>query len=273
MKNATESLELCRLCNSENLQHSFTAIVLGKLKVKYFKCQKCKSLQTERPYWLDEAYSQSLSSLDTGAAQRNIRNLIRCLTLIKITNSNDVVDIGGGDGLLCRLLRDYGINCYVIDKYAAPTYAQGFTEPNFFVPKIVLAFEVIEHFVSPREELENIFCKNPDYVLLSTVLYKNQDKNWWYLAGSSGQHVFFYSASAMEIIAKKYSCKLIFFEDYILFIRNEKKAKLNNFLLTLCLNKVMQRFLKIYFLSFNANKFIDDYNAIVSKNKELNSGN
>jgi hypothetical protein len=39
--------------------------------------------------------------------------------------------MGGGDGLLTRLLRDFEINCFVKEKFAKMTYAQDFTEENF----------------------------------------------------------------------------------------------------------------------------------------------
>jgi len=56
---------------------------------------------------------------------------------------------GIGDGLLCRLLRDYNVNCYVKDKYAVATYGQGFSELDFATPNLLLAFEVLEHFAAP----------------------------------------------------------------------------------------------------------------------------
>ena len=46
----------------------------------------------------------------------------------------------------CAGCRDYDLNCYVKDKYATPTYAQGFTDQDFSVPDLIIGFEVLEHF-------------------------------------------------------------------------------------------------------------------------------
>lgn len=87
----------------------------------------------------------------------------------KVTN---VLDIG--DGLLCRLLRDVGLNCYVKDKYAQPTYAQGFTDPNVDTPDLVIGFEVLEHYPDPMSDLDQLFALTPRVLLFSTARYTNQ---------------------------------------------------------------------------------------------------
>ena len=211
---------LCRLC-SGTIDSLFKKKVLGKYDVSYYKCSHCNSLQTEKPYWLDEAYKKNnLSNTDTGAAQRNLHNLAICYTISKLLCAKNVIDIGGGDGLLCRLLRDYKINCYVKDKYAASTYAQGFTEENFNTPDLIIGFEVLEHYSNPKVDLEELFSYQPQALLLSTAIFANQKQDWWYLSPESGQHVFFYSKKAMVMIAAKYKYELIVSGGYILFAKN-----------------------------------------------------
>mgnify|MGYP001320862266 CR=1 FL=1 len=72
----------------------------------------------------------------------------------KFFGLKNVIDFGGGEGLLCRMLRDYGANCYVMDKYREPTYGEGFTEPDFKSPDLLLAFELLEHFPSLEKWLK-----------------------------------------------------------------------------------------------------------------------
>lgn len=215
----------CRLCDG-SLSHRFNVKILGKHDVNYFECADCCSLQTEPPYWLDEAYgNENLSNLDTGAVQRNIHNLAACFAIFKLFNVRNAIDIGGGDGLLCRMLRDYEINCYVKDKYATPTYAQGFTEQDFDTPDLVIGFEVLEHFPNPKSDLDDLFKHNSNALLLSTAIYTNEKKDWWYLTLESGQHVFFYSKKALELIAEKYNYSLIVSGGFILFVRNTTALK------------------------------------------------
>jgi hypothetical protein len=175
---------------------------------------------------LDETYgSGNLSSLDTGAAQRNIDNLSVCLTLAKLYKLKNVIDIGGGDGLLCRLLRDYGINCYVRDRYSEPKYAQGFTEPNFEKPDLVIGFEVLEHLTNPKVDLDTFFNYEPQLLLMTTDLWKQQLSSWDYLMPDTGQHIFFYSPKTLEAVAFKYKYHLLILGDFILFNKRQSPIK------------------------------------------------
>jgi hypothetical protein len=215
----------CRLCGGK-LTYAFTNVVLCKHSVKYYRCNACLSLQTEKPYWLDEAYKNSnLSNTDTGAAQRNLTNLAACYTVSKIFKANNVIDVGGGDGLLCRLLRDYKINCFVKDKYSVSTYGQGFRDENFNHPDLIIAFEVIEHYPNPKSDLDDLFSKEPRLLLVSTGIYTDQSKDWWYISPESGQHIFFYNSKALKKIADRYGYHIIFVGGYILFTKEVSNIK------------------------------------------------
>lgn len=214
-----EQHDRCRLCGGR-LRFRFELRVRHQHDVGYFSCEQCLSLQTEPPYWLEEAYANNnLSHLDTGAAQRCLHNLAACWSISRLLGLNNVLDIGGGDGLLCRLLRDHQINCFVQDKYAAPTYAQGFAEPDFATPDMVVAFEVLEHYPEPGKELDQLFRHRPRALLASTGVFKNENQDWWYLARESGQHVFFYSSEALALIARKYGYELLVSGGYQLFLK------------------------------------------------------
>jgi hypothetical protein len=241
MPNINQTDNLCRLCGGA-VQILFSQKVLGKFDVSYQKCSDCHSLQTENPYWLEEAYKKNnLSSTDTGAAQRNLHNLAACYTISKLLKAKNVIDIGGGDGLLCRLLRDYKINCYVKDKYAKATYGQGFTEEDFVTPDLIIGFEVLEHYQNPMSDLDNLFIRQPRAVMLSTSIFTNEKQDWWYLSPASGQHVFFYSKNAMAMIAKKYNYDLVISGGFILFVKNPS-------LLTQIASKIILRSLVVRLL-------------------------
>ena len=197
---------------------------------------ECGSLQTEQPYWLEQAYSSNLSNLDTGAAQRNLHNWMRVYFVAKIFKLKNAIDFGGGDGLLCRLLKDYGLNCYIQDMYANPTYAQGFTEPDFKTPDLVVAFEVLEHFTNPCEELKALFCADAKVIFISTGIYKNESPDWWYLAPESGQHIFFYTEQALQYLANKYAYELLIIDGNILFIKPEELSPFRRY----CLKKALK---------------------------------
>lgn len=234
----------CRLCGAET-DYRFSRLVLGKHTVGYYECRACKSLQTESPHWLHEAYGSNLADIDTGAAQRNLNSLAATLAVTTLFRLKDVIDFGGGDGLLCRLLRDHGINCFVQDKYARTTYAAGFTEPSFGQPQLVLSFEVFEHFPRPSIDLDKVFHIDADMLFISTVLYRGQGPEWPYLATESGQHVFFYSADAMGVIAQRYGYAMCIFGEFVLFFRRPNVPTLRTYLLRFLLRGKVLRLLRI----------------------------
>lgn len=255
----------CRLCASPT-QTRFHLRMLGKHEVAFSECTHCVSLQTEQPYWLDEAYGdKNLSNLDTGAARRNIHNMAACYAITKLFNLHNVIDIGGGDGLLCRMLRDLNINCYVKDKYATPIYAQGFTEQDFAKPDLVIGFEVIEHFANPQSDLEDLFRYQAKAILLSSSIYSNQGNDWGYICPESGQHIFFYSQTALEWIAKKYQYALVVNGDFILFLKQASAFK--KLLARLLLSKLVCRLMRAWVVLLPAPGIEQDQILQVEKSK------
>jgi len=255
----------CRLCASPT-QTRFHLRLLGKHEVAFSECSQCVSLQTETPYWLDEAYGdKNLSNLDTGAARRNIHNMAACYAIAKLFNLHNVIDIGGGDGLLCRMLRDLDINCYVKDKYATPIYAQGFTEQNFEQADLVIGFEVIEHFANPLVDLEDLFRYQAKAILLSSSIYTNQGGDWGYICPESGQHIFFYSQAALEWIAKKYHYALVVNGDFILFLK--QTSVLKSTIAKLLLSKLVCRLMRAWVVLLPAPGIEQDQIMQVEKSK------
>ncbi len=240
---STNAKQTCRLCAGD-VSEQFHLTILNQYDITYYQCQACHSLQTEPAYWLAEAYSSNLSNLDTGAVQRNWHNFYVIYLLCHIFKLKNVLDLGGGDGLLCRSLRDYEINCFVKDEYATPTYAQGFTEPNFEDPDLVLGFEVWEHLPNPAQDLKRFFSSKPKMLLITTAKYENQGADWWYLTPESGQHIFFYSQEAFGIIAQQYGYELHSIAGFLLFIRKDCASPFKLWLFQKSLRGKLNRLLK-----------------------------
>jgi hypothetical protein len=239
----------CRLCGGPT-HHCFDKQLLGSLQVSYHECDHCHSLQTESPNWLDQAYSGNLADIDTGAAQRNWNNLAVVFHLCKLFGLRSVLDFGAGDGLLCRLLRDYQINALCMDKHASPTYAQGFEAAEDFQPDMVVGFEVVEHFDEPACQLEALFGRSSKVVFISTELYERQGTDWRYLMPSSGQHVFFYSKKALREYAVNHGYEAFFFGRYSLFLHAGYKRGISAFfirraVLQLLLNRYGMQLFKL----------------------------
>lgn len=198
----------CRLCGGET-RFAWFKTVLGRHIVAYAVCRGCGSLQTETPYWLDEAYGISTVGLDTGMCQRTLQLVIETyglLDLLQVGRQDLAIDFGGGNGLFARLMQDRNYNFFSYDKYQAPFYSYHHAIDDFEAaePKIITAFEVFEHFVNPAEEIDNLFRKNPDIIIFTTDIYANQGRDWKYLIPESGQHIFFYTPQALRQVGERY---------------------------------------------------------------------
>ena len=150
---------ICKICNS-NAKQVFNSKILKKYDVKYFKCDNCGYLFTEQPYWLDEAYSRSINLSDTGLLDRNIyfSKVLSVLIYFCFNKNGLFLDYAGGYGVFTRLMRDIGFNFYWHDPYTQNLFANGFEKDIKPDSKfeLITAFEVFEHLVSPKEEIEKM---------------------------------------------------------------------------------------------------------------------
>jgi hypothetical protein len=215
---ATTTTPACRLCGGATAP-AFRATVLGKYDAPYLRCTACESLQPADPHWLDEAYRNAARSVfDVGAADRILNTRAITWAVAKLFRVRGrLLDFGGGDGLLCRLLRDAGFDAYTADKYSDVRYAKGFeAEPGPGL-EMITAFEVLEHFTDPAGELAALFAHRPRLLLASTGVYRGQGPDWPYLSTETGQHVFLYSPQAFEWIARRHGYHAFLGSGFILW--------------------------------------------------------
>ena len=136
----------CRLCDGQS-DFKFELLLLGKHSVKYYHCASCGALQTELPYWLEEAY-RNIDLLDTGRATRTLVNFLvlpKLFEFLDVAKSSASVDFGGGSGLFARLMRDVGYDYHTCDKYGTSEFAAGFVWSDLCKKvNVVSLFEVAE---------------------------------------------------------------------------------------------------------------------------------
>lgn len=200
---------LCSICNNRS-EYFLTKTILKKYKVKYFRCTKCHFIETEKPrYWLKEAYSSAIIDADTGIIKRNqMFSTISALVFLLLCEKNSkVLDYAGGYGIMTRMLRDIGIDCYWEDKYAENIFAKHFIGSKRNKYEMVTAFEFFEHADDPVKVIGGVIHKySPNIFLFSTELHDgNPPKDWWYFAESGGQHISLYTRESLDIMAKKFN--------------------------------------------------------------------
>jgi 2-polyprenyl-3-methyl-5-hydroxy-6-metoxy-1,4-benzoquinol methylase len=205
---------LCKICEAESAFFS-DSIILNKYKIKYFKCGNCGFVQTEEPYWLEEAYSEVINRSDVGYVNRN---LILSKVTRKIINrffdrNCKYLDFGGGYGLFVRMMRDLGYDFYRQDKYCENIFANDFeaAESDSNKYELITAFELFEHLLHPIEETEKILSYGKN-IFISTFLFPEntpKPKEWWYYGLEHGQHISLYSYKTFKYIASKYKLNFI----------------------------------------------------------------
>lgn len=198
----------CKICNSSS-EYIFTANILNKYPVKYFQCPNCEFLQTEKVFWINEAYEDAITKQDIGLLYRNriITPILKTLIKVFFNKKNKFIDYGAGYGVLVRIMRDYGYDMYRYDKYCSNIFADGFDHDEKTRYELLTAFEVFEHLVDPMVEVE--FMLNfSDNIFFSTEIQPLKNVlpgNWWYIMPETGQHIALYSLQSLIQIALRYN--------------------------------------------------------------------
>jgi 2-polyprenyl-3-methyl-5-hydroxy-6-metoxy-1,4-benzoquinol methylase len=201
----------CRIC--ENTSEFFSdAEILFKYKIKYYKCPNCGFVQTEEPYWLDEAYSDAINHSDIGLLKRNSDLVCPTANVISkfFDSSKKFLDYGAGYGVFVRMMRDRGYDFYWQDKYCDNLYAKDFTVKEKENYEVLTAYEVFEHLPDPVKEFGEML-KYSDNILFSTYIIPSDNpkpQDWWYFALDHGQHVSLYTEKSLSLLAKKFNMNL-----------------------------------------------------------------
>lgn len=255
----------CKICNQATKQ-IFKAKILNKYEINYFYCEHCGFLQTEEPYWLDEAYSESINVSDTEYMQRNLMlsEKLTILLALFFDKKAKFLDYAGGYGVFVRMMRDIGFDFYWDDKYTTNLFARGFEYNNLDKYEAVTTFESFEHFVNPMFEIENLLKVSKNIIFSTELLPNNIPKpeDWWYYGLDHGQHISFYSIRTLEFIAKKYNLNYINLSS--LHLLTDKKF--SNFQLKILkftkfgLHKILQKLIKTK--TWNDNLRIKQYKSM-----------
>jgi hypothetical protein len=213
----------CRLCGASSL-FCGRRTLLGRHDVAYHRCTACDLIQTEAPYWLDEAYSKAIAALDTGAISRNritARLTLALAYVLGLPRGARCLDWGGGHGVLTRMMRDFGLDYFWCDRYAENLYARGFEGDPQARHDLVTAFETFEHLADVRAELDALFAPRHPFVLVGTLLHDGFRPDWWYLGTEAGQHIAFYAQRTMRQVAAAFDYTVEPGPEYSLFVARE----------------------------------------------------
>ena len=223
----------CNICKS-TASFLFKTIIMSKYDVEYYRCVNCDFIQTEKPFWLKEAYGETITNLDIGYVTRNLSfaETTRMLIRQRFNKKASFIDYGGGYGMFTRLMRDQGFSFYLEDPYCENIFAKQFHTgllPKETKFELLTAFEVFEHLDNPIEEIDKMFAHSSS-ILFSTELQPNnltkKAEDWWYFTPETGQHISLYTYKTLDFIAKKYNVNL-YSNNYNLHLFTDKKFSVN----------------------------------------------
>ena len=240
---------LCRICKKPS-HVIFNAQILKKYTIQYFFCKNCEFLQTEEPYWLDEAYQSAINITDTGVLTRNISLSKQAAVLLYFLfdRHGKFVDYAGGYGIFTRLMRDVGFDFYWYDIYAENLMARGFEYTSDLSQtsiELVTTFESFEHFVDPLQDIEKMLAilevSGSKNILFTTELLPKKvpvPGDWWYYGLDHGQHIAFYSDKTLALIAQKYRVNYYSFGSLHLFTSKKINHVYYELLIKLSMNRL-----------------------------------
>jgi len=183
--------------------------VIGEHSASLCRCQTCEFLFIADPHWLEASFAAHLHRMDVGSVDRSglmAQFVIGLLGPSRRRRNWRVLDVGGGDGLLVRLLRDRGIAAQFSDPYTSPAYDVGpdVTDSDRF--DLAVMSEVALHFTDPVESFREILDRCDRLLFTAVVPPDPIPSDWWYLMPTTGQHVAFYPVSAIKRIAEELGC-------------------------------------------------------------------
>lgn len=256
----------CKIC-AANADLFGTAVVLGKYTVSYFHCGVCEFIQVEEPYWLDEAYSRIMTRSDLGLVGRNIQmaEVTRRLILSCLDPGENFIDYGGGYGMFVRIMRDNGFDFYRHDPLCENLFAEGFDSQPGVPYALLTAWEVFEHLTDPLRDIERMLAFSRT-LFFSTSLLSSPPQplnNWWYYGLEHGQHVAFYSAKTLQVIAQKFDLKLLYSSNGIHLLSDKNISPIS---LKLAFGSRLRWFRKMFSKPQPGSLLEQDYQKITGQN-------
>jgi len=199
----------CNICDGE-MSLKFRARIMSRYDIAYYLCAACGYLCTEKPYWLAEAYSDSIPASDTGilARNRDVAKRLAALLYFVLGHRGQArwLDVAGGYGILTRLMRDYGFDFYWSDLYSKNVFARGFELSPGETFDGITAIEAIEHSEDPKTFVSDALrLSSTKTFVFTTEIYSGAPPNpeeWWYYALNTGQHVAFFQERTLRTLAE-----------------------------------------------------------------------
>ena len=190
---------------------------LAGVPVYYYRCPRCGFIfataldaftRDDLERWI---YNEQYIRVDPDYSENRPRtNADKLCSLFSGHPDLRILDYGGGNGLLGRLMRERGFTSIETYDPHVPEFAArpagGFD--------LVVAFEVAEHATQPRETFfEMISLLRPEGMLLFSTPIQPANigelgMNWWFIAPRNG-HVSIHTPQSLRLIAGERGLRVV----------------------------------------------------------------
>ena len=191
-------------------------------------CPNCEFICASEVTWLEEAYSNAIAVTDTGIASRNwtTAEVLHLFAYFAGLRGKRGLDLGGGPGLLVRLLRDFGLDFRWADPHAQNIFARGCEDDGGQYDWLTM-IEVFEHLENPRAFLEDAISRYSPGSIVFTTLPRPElipDRSWWYWSFETGQHISFVTQKTLQTLAASLGFEVVSHGMYHLLTRQPRQA-------------------------------------------------
>jgi 2-polyprenyl-6-hydroxyphenyl methylase/3-demethylubiquinone-9 3-methyltransferase len=186
------------------------ALEISGVPIYYHRCRECRFIFTTALDHFSKAdferyvYNDQYLLIDPDFLEAHPRhNAKLVIQLLSQAKAARILDYGGGNGTLARLLVEAGFS--EVESY--DPFVPRFAEKPDGRFDCVICFEVLEHSTDPSRTLLDIteMLTDTGIILLSTLLQPgdidSQGLGWWYAAPRNA-HVSLYSPASLEKLAR-----------------------------------------------------------------------
>lgn len=198
---------LCKVCASA-CEGRFELLLQRRYHATLYRCPECLFEFVDDPTWLQKSFDHRLNSMDVGSVDRSllVAQFLLGLTMACRSKSWKILDVGGGDGLLVRYLRDRGTDARFTDPFSVPVYDVGPMIKSSDQFELGVMSEVALHLADPVNSFRSVLNHCERLLFTAVIPPDPLPRDWWYLMPNTGQHVSFYRVSTIERIAFELGC-------------------------------------------------------------------
>lgn len=212
----------CPLCRSTD--ETVPAWVKARPDVRYAHCQVCDLIFLDAHFYLGSEEEKTRYAKHNNTIENQGTMFVPVIESLRdLSKSARILDFGcGPQPVLAQMLKQQGYDVSYFDPFFFP-------DQNIFKQTFdaITCTEALEHFFSPRAELERLLSLlDPGgRLIVMTGMHqgKNMFLNWWYAKDPT--HVCFFSWKTFAFIAQQFALRLVPLSENLLMLEKTRPVE------------------------------------------------